>query len=388
MKQKLLVIYANTGGGHLSAAKAIEAAIHLRYPEQYDVVILNVPTVCGSRRVRMLYESYNLMLKADPRYAKHGMRLLNTVNAEKVVIPLVPHAFQNVRRALLRERPNLVISVHAIVNHAHLRAMKECDMYGRVPYAIVCTDLTNNFLRGWANPEATRILTFTDLAKAQMCEFGVPAEKVTVHRGFTVNPAFFTDCSSKAECRTKLALQPDLFTILITMGGMAVPRKTLAVVRSLLKSGLPLQLVVICGMNRSLKRGMDRLARRTQAPLHVLGFTDQMAQLMTAADLMITKPGPGSIMEAVLKELPLLLDGVTEPMPQECGNLDYALAEGIAVKIKSYRRLPAIVDHLMHDPAEYQLIQENMRRIKNDNAIFDVVDDLLSLLPQPANTPG
>ncbi|HEY3418106.1 MAG TPA: hypothetical protein VGM23_14610, partial [Armatimonadota bacterium] len=96
-RPKILILYAHTGGGHLSAARAIEAAVHLRHPGAYDVVLGNIALASGSRRVRMLYESYNLMLKADPRYAKHGMRLLNTVNAEKVVIPIVPRAYQNVR---------------------------------------------------------------------------------------------------------------------------------------------------------------------------------------------------------------------------------------------------------------------------------------------------
>ena len=90
---KILILYANTGGGHLSAAKALQAAIELRHPGQYQVDIVNIALVSGSQRVQMLYESYNLMLKADPRFAKHGMRLLNSINVEKMIIPLVRRSY-------------------------------------------------------------------------------------------------------------------------------------------------------------------------------------------------------------------------------------------------------------------------------------------------------
>ncbi|MHB9025371.1 MAG: MGDG synthase family glycosyltransferase [Armatimonadota bacterium] len=383
-RPKILILYAHTGGGHLSAARAIEAAIHLRHPGAYEVVLGNVALASGSQRIRMLYESYNLMLKADPRYAKHGMRILNTVNAEKVVIPIVPRAYQNFRRFLVRESPDLIVSVHAIVNHSINRIMRDLGWQNKIPYYIVCTDLTDRFLKGWANPDATGVIVFTELARQQMIAYGLPAEKVTVHGGFPVNPSFFAETQSKAEARAALDLDPEVSTILISMGGMAIPRKTQAIARALCTCGLPLQLLVICGMNRSLKRTMHRFAYNAPVRIDVYGFTDRMSEMMSAADLLITKPGPGSIMEAVIKELPLVLDATTEPMPQERGNLSFALEQGIAREITSYRRLPRLIERLLTNPREYERIRDNMRKLKNEEGIFDVVETLLASLEQAA----
>lgn len=379
-KPKIFVMYANTGGGHISAARALDAAIKLRYPDQYEVMLLNVPLISGSQRVQMLYDSYNLMLQADPRYAKHGMRLLNSFNVEKAVIPWVRRAYQNVRRLVEQEQPDMIVSVHPILNHALIRALKECGRYAQVPFVIVCTDLTDHFLKGWANPEASLVITFTELAKRQMVAYGLPSQRVQVHNGFAVNPSFFLDKTSKEEARELLGLRPEIFTVLISMGGMAIPRKTTAVVRALIASQLPLQLLVICGMNRSLKRKMHYVARTAPIRMHVHGFTQRIAQMMTAADVMITKPGPGTIMEAVIKELPLLLDEVTEPMPQEKGNLAFAVEEGIAIRLTNYRRLPKIIDRLMNDPAEFNTLRANMHRIKNEDAIFEVAETVLGML--------
>jgi UDP-N-acetylglucosamine:LPS N-acetylglucosamine transferase len=179
-------------------------------------------------------------------------------------------------------------------------------------------------------------------------------------------------------------LDPNTFTILVTLGGMAIPRKTAAIVRMLIRSNLPVQLLVICGTNRTLKRKMHYVARTAKIRMHVHGFTQRISLMMSAADLMISKPGPGSIMEAVIKELPLLLDDVTEPMPQEKGNLAFALEHGIARSITSYRQLPRQVSSLMNDYAEYEKMRENMRLLKNENAIFDVAEEVLSLLPKPS----
>ncbi|MHB0935622.1 MAG: MGDG synthase family glycosyltransferase [Armatimonadota bacterium] len=381
-KPKIFIIYANTGGGHLSAAKALQAAILLRHPDQYQVEIVNVPLISGSQRIRLLYESYNVMLRADPRYAKHGLRLLNAFNVERVVMPWVRRGYLNVRKFLERGQPDLIVSVHAILNHSFTRALRECGWQHRIPYVIMCTDLTNNFLRGWANPEATRAITFSETARQQMIEYGMPAEKVVVHNGFAVNPSFFTEPITKEEARAQLGLDPNTFTILVSLGGMAIPRKTAAIVRMLIRSNLPVQLLVICGMNRTLKRKMHYVARTAKIRMHVHGFTQRISLMMSAADLMISKPGPGSIMEAVIKELPLLLDDVTEPMPQEKGNLAFALQHGIACAITSYRQLPRMVSQLMNDHAEYEQMKDNMRRLKNENAIFEVAEEVLSLLPE------
>jgi len=383
-RPKIFIIYANTGGGHLSASKALQAAIQLRYPEQYQVEIVNVPLISGSQRVRLLYESYNVMLRADPRYAKHGLRLLNAINVERAMIPWVKRGFLNVRRFLLREQPDLIVSVHAILNHSFIRALQELGWQRRVPYVVVCTDLTDHFLRGWANPDATKAITFTEAAQRQMIEYGMPPDKVVVHNGFAVNPSFFMDGLTRKDAREQLGLDRNTFTILISLGGMAIPRKTTAIVRMLIRSGLPVQLLVICGMNRALKRKMHFVARTAKIRMHVHGFTQRISLMMSAADLMISKPGPGSIMEAVIKELPLLLDDVTEPMPQEKGNLAFALQHGIALPITNYRQLPRIVDRLMNDPAEYAAMQENMRRLRNEEAIFEVAETVLSLLPKPS----
>ena len=170
---------------------------------------MNLTAASRSQGVAMLYGSYNFMLKADTRYAKHGLKLLNTVDMERILIPMVRRAVGNIRRTIIRERPDLIVSVHAMLNHLLIRLLKDCEWQSSVPYVIVCTDLTDNFLKGWANPQATRVITFTEMArKTQMMSYGVAPEKITVLRGFPVNPAFFAH-ANRQQCREQLGLDAD-----------------------------------------------------------------------------------------------------------------------------------------------------------------------------------
>jgi UDP-N-acetylglucosamine:LPS N-acetylglucosamine transferase len=373
----ILLVYANTGGGHLSAARAIEAAILERYPGEASVSIVDIPVASGSREICLLYDSYNTMLKADPRFAKHGMALLNAVNIEQMVIPMAPRAFHNIRKTLLRARPDIVVSVHPILNHAMMRALKETRLLGRVPYVIVCTDLTDHFLRGWANPAADELIVFSEAARRQMQTFGVPDERIRTINGFPVNPAFARQAFAREECRRELGLD-DGPTALVMMGGMAVPGKTIAAVRALQAADLPLQTLVVCGMNRTLKRKMHFLARGTRQRIRVYGFTRRVPQMMGAADFMVAKPGPGTIMEALIAETPLFLDHVTAPMPQESGNLRFAVEQGIARAFTSYRDLTVLAREAVEQPGTLDAMTARMRAIRNPDGVFEIADALLS----------
>ncbi len=69
-------------------------------------------------------------------------------------------------------------------------------------------------------------------------------------------------------------------------------------------------MVVVCGRNSKLQ---ERLRSRPQGAghcqLHVLGFVDNMHEIMAACDAIITKAGPGTIAEALISGLPILLNG-------------------------------------------------------------------------------
>ena len=96
--------------------------------------------------------------------------------------------------------------------------------------------------------------------------------------------------------------------------------------RVLAGSGLDISLVVICGHNRRAEEALAGLRDRRDRPVVVRGFVTNMAQWMTAADIVVTKAGPGTIAEALCAGLPLL---ITWFLPgQERGNMEWLIDTG------------------------------------------------------------
>lgn len=371
-KKRILVIYETAGGGHYANAKALEKAFSLRYPE-CTIILMHVSVVSKSQRLTYLYNSYNDMLKADPRMVRYGFTLMNAINAEKVLFPLLPKASRNIEEFFLAVKPDLVVSVFSVFNFAAYTIMQKLGWAHQIPFVIFVTDLTRNFLRSWVHPEADLMIAMLDETKEQLIDYGMPAERIQVLHGMPVNPTFCLAPKPKEQARRELGLALDRFTVLITMGGVA-NKNTILFSKQLAESGLPVQLIVACGRNAALKRKMDRLAASARIPIKVLGFTDQMPTLMDATDVAVSKPGPGTIAELAYKEIPMLIDGIFAPMPQEKGNLDFVVEKGIGLAITRRHGVAELIGELMANPAAVEQMRGNMRRIKNPDAVYDLVE--------------
>ncbi|MBI6546400.1 MAG: hypothetical protein HY692_06370 [Cyanobacteria bacterium NC_groundwater_1444_Ag_S-0.65um_54_12] len=383
-RKKVVVIYQTAGGGHQANALAVEAAIRERHGEEIDVFLLHIAQELQSQRVKALYEAYNLMLKSNPRMVKVGFRLINMLDPEAILLPLLPKVRHNLEACIRREKPDLILSVFSVINHTAINLLKRMGWYGRVPYLIFCTDLSHGFLRQWVDSRATAMIALSKEAADQMIQFGYPAQRIRILNGLPVNPVFTKLQIGRVEARQQLQLMPEHFTILITMGGVAV-KNTWRFARDLAASGMAIQIVVVCGRNRLLERRARRIAARSPVPMRIFGFTDQMPLLMEAADVVITKPGPGTIAEAIAKRRPLLVDAIKEPMPQEKGNLDYISHHGIGDAIERRSDLVKLIRRYMEDKPRYDAVVENMGKLGNSQAVYDLADYIVSQIPESAN---
>ena len=379
-KKKVMLIYETAGGGHLANARAIQAGLSERHPD-IDVFMMHVGQESQSQRIKALYGSYNVMLKSDPRMVKVGFRVLNTINAEAILLPLIPKARHNLEACIRREKPDLIVSVFSMINHAILRVLKDLSWHHKVPYLIFCTDLSQGFLKHWVDTEADGFIALSETAAEQLIAFGALPQQIKVLHGLPVHPAFTRTRIERSEARTQLRLAPDRFTVLVTMGGVG-GKNTWRYARDLASSSLPIQVVVVCGRNRLLERRVRRVASRSPVPMRVYGYTDQMPLLMAASDCIVSKPGPGTIAEAIEQERPLLIDAMREPMPQEKGNLDFVVTHGIGDAIEKRNDLVKVVRRYMEDRARYDAVVANMAKLRNPEAVHDLVEYIVTRIPE------
>jgi 1,2-diacylglycerol 3-beta-galactosyltransferase len=256
-----------------------------------------------------------------------------------------------------------------------------------VPVITVVTDL-GRVHEGWLVPEVDAVVVPAREVYQRAKDRGIPVEKI-YHLGHPVHPKFEDVSDSKLQCRAHLGL-PAEKTIALLMAGGEGGGKLLPTTLALAKSKLPLHLVVVTGRNKALRAKLNELAPALPTPMTILGYCDNVPELMRAADLLVTKAGPGTIAEASLAEVPVV---VYDFIPgQEYGNLKYVENNGIGVValttndvVRSTKRIVANLERLqtMRDRQASVAPRGSSRRIAEliANVSFGEITDAPPLKP-------
>ncbi len=341
----VLFAISDTGGGHRSAAVAISAALDQVSGASLHWSIDDILRLTDMPLVRGAPEHYDKLSTRWLRLYDLTFQLTNTTRTVDVLSRLVfLSAGRNLARALAERRPRLVVSTHPLVHRLVVWARRAQRMSFRVMTCV--TDLVS-LHASWSYPGVDLALVPTDEAFRAMQRRGMPPTRMQ-RTGFPVHPKFAAYSSGQAETRRALGLEPDRFSILVTAGGVGSGR--LAELVLALEQACPdKQLLVITGKNRAVYEELNR--RRRSAHSHIFGFVDNMEALMAASDLVVTKAGPGTLMEALVMRKPVI---VTEAVGmQEQGNIDFVLNYELGLFCPTPERIIAAVGEL-EGPQRYQ----------------------------------
>jgi processive 1,2-diacylglycerol beta-glucosyltransferase len=368
---RVLVLSASAGAGHVRAAQALERALIAtgRVREVRHVDILQYTSKLFRRVYAQAYldlvnrapEVLGWMYDYFDEPGKHArLRLaLDKLNATRFV------------RLLERERPDWAVSTHFLP--AEIIAWLRSKGRLATRQAIVVTDFDVQGM--WLTHHVDWYFVALDETRVHLERLGVPANAITVS-GIPIDPVFAEPKDARA-MRAKHGLAPDQTTILVSAGGFGVgPVEGL--VHTLLELQHPAQLVVICGRSEELKGRLDALAAARPAlspALHVVGYTTEMDEYMGAADLLVGKPGGLTSSEALARGLALV---IVHPIPgQEERNADHLLEAGAAIRCNNLPALAWKIDRLLDDPARLAAMRANARRIARPQAARDVAVTLL-----------
>jgi 1,2-diacylglycerol 3-beta-galactosyltransferase len=116
-----------------------------------------------------------------------------------------------------------------------------------------------------------------------------------------------------------------------------------------------------------------------------LGFTDRVAELLAASDLLVTKPGPGSLSEAFHQRVPVVVTRNAHTIPQERFNTDLVRDRGLGVVVAHWREIPGAVLRLFRDEGARGAMGERLAALPENRAVYEVTSFLSSLT---ARSPG
>jgi 1,2-diacylglycerol 3-beta-galactosyltransferase len=384
LTKRALFLISDTGGGHRSAANAITAALdEIEEPAQFEHRIDDVAAHC-SFPLTQLGWGYSTALRYAPPvygalyYATNGRR-----RYKALVRFCEPLYRERLRDLFLNYQPDVIVSVHPLLNHAALRARADAKMQ-HIPIITVITDL-GKVHESWLTPEADAVVVpAREVYERALSRGDLPSR----HRmlGQPIHPKFDDVVGSKEQLRAQLALPQHEFVTLLMAGGEG-GGKLMPTTMALAKARLPMHLVVVCGRNETLRAKLEDLAPSLPTPMTVMGFTDKIPELMRTSDLLVTKAGPGTLAEANAAQLPVV---VYDYVPgQERGNVEFVRHNGIGeVAIHSTAEVVRAVERLVKNEklvAQMRHNQELVAPKRSSRRIAALIAQMANTLTIPAD---
>jgi UDP-N-acetylglucosamine:LPS N-acetylglucosamine transferase len=376
---KILIISSDTGGGHRSAAAAIVAGVHKFFEgESYAVRVVRAVEESHHLTAKLVC-FYNWLLRNKQHWMKYFYWTMNRVRPETREF-FHSRCIGYVRDLFERWCPHIVISVHPLTQHIFARVLKELGLADRIPLVTVVTDPGYGFWKGWACDDVQLYLVPSEEARQQLIDYGIAPQRIKVS-GMPVHPKFvFPGEEAAKAARKALGLDAEKFTVFVNAGwegGGNIP----TIFRELVRGELDIQAIFLAGKNEELKVEVETLAATANFPIKVIGYSDQVEQLMGAANVMISKLGGLTTFEALACRLPIIADAITDPMPQEAGTASLIVKRGAGILLKQAKDIVPVIRRMLEDTAHYSAMRAATIGLAIPNATRQIVEEITALLP-------
>ncbi|MCJ7518329.1 MAG: glycosyltransferase [Anaerolineaceae bacterium] len=370
-KPHIIFLFSDTGGGHRSAAEAIIEALELEFPRKFTCEMVDFFLNYSPPPLNLAAPVYPTFSRMDTLW-KFSFDQSDDPDRMRVIYSMFWPYIRLFLYKLLREHPcDMFVSVHPLINIPLLRAMRRREICK--PYLVVVTDLVSTHAAWFAN-EASKIIIPTQQAVRRAIRANVKPDQLKII-GLPVADRFCKPVGEKRGLREKLGWPQDKVVILLVGGGEGMgPLEEIS--REINSSNLDVALVAITGRNKKLKEKLESI--NWSIPVHIYGFVKDMPDLMRAADILLTKAGPGTISEALIAGLPIIL--YHRISGQEEGNVSYVIDEGAGVWAPDIADIIETLRYWLVNPSKRQEAVDNARRLARPNASREIAQEIASHL--------
>jgi processive 1,2-diacylglycerol beta-glucosyltransferase len=375
---KILVLTLSFGSGHVLAAQAVADELRRQVPAS-NVLVVDALAECRLL-FRACYEwPYWLMLRYAPglwdRFSTARVNQKHEGTAPTWAFRLgCPGVFATIQSF----NPELIVA--AEVAACEIAAIARRLGLTAAPILSVITDYESEPI--WVQPEVAAFTVPDENVRAEMISWGAPADRISIC-GIPVDPAFDVMHNPKAT-RLRHGIS-DNAPMLLLMGGGMGPTRMDQVVERLGQSNTPMHIVAVAGKDKRALHRLERLKVRAPVSLRVIGWTNEVAALMQAARILVTKPGGLTIAEAALCSLPVVF---FDPIPgAEFVNARRMVDAGAAVVTHGPGETAQAIISLLKDDEATDAMASRSRTMARPNARREIASLALALSePVPAAT--
>ena len=367
--------FFDAGGGHRAAATALQMSIQSRQLP-WDVQLTNLQELLDELDILKKYagiriqDFYNKMLASG--WTLGSAQLLKVLQATiRLYHSRTVRLFE---RHWHETQPDMVVSFVPHFNRALFESLSRARP-GK-PFVTILTDIADYPPHFWMERQPQYVICGSDRAIEQAHAIGYPDGKILRASGMILHPRFYeAPVADVTAERQSLGLRADLPTGLVLFGGHG-SKVMLKIAEQLDRSGLNLQLILVCGKNEKLAAALR--ARAWRMPVFIEGFTKRVNYYMQLADFFIGKPGPGSVSEALAMRLPVIVECNSWTLPQERYNADWVLEKEVGMVLPNFREIDSAVAKLI-EPATLARYRANAVALQN-HAVFEIPSMLQQIL--------
>ena len=372
--KKVIIFYASYGGGHLSAARSIKENMEANY-EDIDVKLIDCMEYVNKTVNKITTKAYSEMAKKAPKTwgrvywksQKGPLAQISTTSNKILSIKLYK---------LLKDfEPNLIVSTHPFGSQMCAYLKKHGKLNAKI--ATVMTDYAPHDQWLVFNKYVDYYFVSHDGMKKELHEKGIPNEKIFA-TGIPLSNKFLLKYD-KPTILKSFGLSPDKKTVLFFGGGEFGLGKTqtFKIFKSFVECPENIQIVAISGKNQKMKEAFENLVESLNKTdsVKILEYTNQVPELMSISDLVVTKPGGLTTTESLASGLPIV---VINPIPgQEEENATYLEENKVAIWLKKDDNVEAILKDLFSNPEKMQEMKIRARLLSKKNSTKDICKILL-----------
>ena len=367
---KILIFYASYGGGHLNAAKSINDYIISNYPN-YDVELIDCMKYVNKTIEKLTTAAYREMAKKAPwawgkiysDSQKGPLAHLSSRSNKIMAIKLL--------RLLREKQPDVIISTHPFGSQMCSYLKRKNKITAKI--ATIMTDFSPHDQWLVGHKFTDYFFVANDKMKNYLISKGIAENKVFV-TGIPISNRFLKTYNKK-EILDTYNLSEDKFTVLFFGGGEfgLGKTKTAEIFESFVQESLKekIQIIAIAGKNPKMKASFKEIVSKYSVNttttnttditnnVKILEFTNQVPELMSISDLVVTKPGGLTTSESLASHLPML---IINPIPgQEEENAEFLEDKGIAIWLRKNDDSKLIIENLLADNKKLNLMKENTK---------------------------
>ena len=323
---KILILYSSYGGGHVKAAEALKEYYANEHPD-YELQFVDAVKYTSPELNTMFLKSYVQLSKNLP---KAWGKLYNLADKHSTITDLSTLVNKAVSKKFLHLvtdfNPDIILCTHSF-SVDMLANLKRKNMI-KAKLGMVITDYFGHAIWVTQPDIVDAFFVAQDIMVNQLENYDIDANKVYV-TGIPTMKAF-SQQHNTSEILEEFGLKDNMFTILFFPGGEYGLSKNTAIFKDILRLN-DVQIITVAGKNEKLKHNLEKLSEHSSKNVVVLGYTNKIPQILSIADIVISKPGGLTTTESIVSTTPIV---ITSPLPgQEEHNSNYILNNGLGYRL-------------------------------------------------------